>query len=335
MDRITILGMDPLGVSIGLALKQVGLRNTEIVGTDRRRSAMNKASKMGAVDKTTGSLGLAMEGAGMVIMDVPLADARELLEAIGPILIDGCVVTDVGGSKLQMTKWANLYLPTTVSYVGGRPLIDQTLEDLDDADADLFQDIRYCVVASPDAQEKSLRTVAGVAEAMGAKPLFMDAHEHDSYAAAMSYLPQLLSSALVTSVSAGESWREMARMTGPEFRDASQLAVNDPEDSALACQANAESLALWLDQIIAELGSYRDLLKDDGDGLLNKFINAWEERTKWEYGAVVEESTGPQLPSAGQYVAGVMLPRRLLERQKQIEDRNKGTPWQYRRRKPA
>jgi len=51
---------------------------------------------------------------------------------------------------------------------------------------------------------------ARLAELLGAKPLFLDEHEHDSYTSAAFHLPVLLSSALVNSVSAGPAWRERA-----------------------------------------------------------------------------------------------------------------------------
>lgn len=332
MDKITLLGISPIGVSIALGLKRAGLKNAEIVGSDRRRSSLTQATKMGAIDRATGNLRSAMEGARLVIMDSPLAETRELMEAIGPLLEDGAILTDTGSAKRRVMEWAGNYLNTRATYVGGRPLPSKAMTELEDADPGVFEDTRYCVIPSQSAEPRAIETLVGVIETLGAKPLFMDVYEHDSYAAAMDQLPVILSSALVGCTTAPDSWKEMARMAGTEFREVSGLAANDPEDSAVACNANADALSVWLDQMIAELTSYRDSLKDSGDGLAEKFIHSWEERAKWEMGAVVEP-TGPRIPSAFQSMGGVFLSRRLLERQQKIEDRDKGAPWKYRRRK--
>ena len=71
MDRITILGMGPLGVTIGIGLKKTGMSGTEIVGTDGDSRALKKALQMGAIDKLNRNLRDAIKGASLVIIDTP------------------------------------------------------------------------------------------------------------------------------------------------------------------------------------------------------------------------------------------------------------------------
>ena len=317
MDRITIVGMGPLGASIGLGLKRAGLTSTEIVGTDRDRHALSQASRMGAVDKAVGSLRSALDGAQLVVLDTPLTDTRETLEAIGPLLEKGCVVTDTGTVKALVIEWAQDTLPHGISFVGGHPILRRTVVKLNDAEAGLLDGAEYCVIPAESADPESVKTVVGMVEALGARPLFLDAKEHDSYAAAIAQLPLVLSSALVNSTASSVSWREISRLAGAGFREVSQLAAGDPAESAAACLADPEALAHWLDQAIAVLSSYRDQLKEGDDTLLDRFVHAWEERTKWETDAVVGEA-GEDIPSAAHTMAGMVLSRRLVERYRQI-----------------
>ena len=62
MERITIIGMSPIGASIGLALMRARLRNTEIIGTSVDRNALTTAAKMGAMDKAISNVRSAVEG---------------------------------------------------------------------------------------------------------------------------------------------------------------------------------------------------------------------------------------------------------------------------------
>ena len=82
-------------------------------------------------------------------------------------------------------EWADQLLPPTVSFVGGRPLIRKPFTKLEDASADLFQGSQYCISPADNADQTAVKTVVGLVELIGAKPLFLDPHEHDSYAVAM------------------------------------------------------------------------------------------------------------------------------------------------------
>ena len=61
MERITIIGLGLIGTSLGLALKKSGLKDVEIMGHDREPANGATARKRGAVDRTSYSLGGAIE----------------------------------------------------------------------------------------------------------------------------------------------------------------------------------------------------------------------------------------------------------------------------------
>jgi prephenate dehydrogenase len=51
MGTVGIIGLGLIGGSMGLALKQAGLKDTEIIGYDRSREVEQRALKFGAVDR--------------------------------------------------------------------------------------------------------------------------------------------------------------------------------------------------------------------------------------------------------------------------------------------
>ena len=317
MERITIIGMSPIGASIGLALMRARLRNTEIIGTSVDRNALTTAAKMGAMDKAISNVRSAVEGAELIIIDTPLTETRDALELVGGTAPDECVVTDTGAAKVRVIEWAQEALPPKLSFVGGHPLPKNPLTSLDDASASALDGVDYCIIPSSNAEGEALRTVVGLVERVGAKPLFLDAKEHDSYAAAMTYLPIVLSSAFVTATTQAEGWREMHRLAASEFAEVSRYAGNDPLDSELASRASPEELVHWLDQMIATLYSYRNQIKEDSEDLLDAFIKAWEARARWEADAVVS-SDAPGLPSASSSMASAFLGDRLAKRMREL-----------------
>lgn len=334
MERITIVGMGPLGTSLGLALKQKTLANTELMGTSGDRKNLAAASKIGAVDQASPSLGRAVEGAKLVVLDVPISDTRAILEAIGPILDNGCVVTDLGSIKTPVLAWAEEYFPSGVSFVGGHPLPKKAPLALEFADAALFQGIDYCVIPAKSARREAVSTVVDLVEAVGAKPLFMGAQEHDSYSAAMQHLPAVLSSAFVTATSGSQGWRDMHRLAASEFSDLSQLASNDPRENEAISLANPDALVHWLDEIIGELYAYRNQIKERSEDLLETFARAWEARARWEANAVADDNL-PGVPTVGQNMGSFLLGDRLAQRFRQMtesEDKKKLSWRQSKRR---
>ncbi len=120
--RITIIGLGLIGASIGLALSREQ-RDFEIVGHDKSPAAAGQAKKLQAVDKTDWNLISACEGAGLVILALPLGAIRETMQALAGELAAGAVVLDTASVKAPVQAWADELLPPTVTFVGTHPIV--------------------------------------------------------------------------------------------------------------------------------------------------------------------------------------------------------------------
>ena len=276
--RITIIGLGLIGGSIGLALKAAAVPGVELVGHDREREAESKARKMGAIDIAEHNLPRAVQGAGMVIIATPILAVREVLEQIAPDLREGCVVTDTASTKESVLEWAAGLLPPHISFVGGHPMAGKETPGIENAEADLFRGRAYCLCPAVDAHEDAVRALVGLVRLVGAEPLFLDPREHDQYAAAVSHLPLVLSTALFTLLRASPAWRDLAPMASSGFRDVTRLASGDPRMSHDIFLTNREAAVHWLERMIDELRRYRDLLEGDAEQLLETFGRAQMDR---------------------------------------------------------
>ena len=330
MDRITIIGSSNIGLSMGLRLKELGLKETEVVGTSGDRMWRGKAAEAGAFDSVGHNLGTALEGAKLVIFDTAPADTLQLMEAVGPVLERDCSATDTGSAMVQSLEAASTHLRADTTFVAGRPLLRRPTDDLDAADGNAFDGADYCLAPSPHARADGIKPIVGLVEALGATPLFIDPREHDSYAAAVTIMPSLLSSALMATVANSSSWREMSKLVGGEFREMSKLAHVDPVETAAAVGSAPEHVARWIGQMIETLASYQELAQGPTDQLEDALIEAWEEWIKLEMGAVTEDDR-PRTPSAGETVAGMFVGRRLAGRAMDISEANKNAAWRYRK----
>jgi len=176
-------------------------------------------------------------------------------------------------------KWAEELLPPQVSFIGGHPMAGKENQGIEHADAGLFREKAYCVCPAVDAPESAVRSVLGLAQLVGAEPLFLDPEEHDVLAAAVSHLPLMVSTALFNLVRSSPSWEDLGMMASSGFRDVTRLASGDPRMSHDIWVTNREAVIHWLDRMAAELQRFRGLLQDAKDEeLLDAFAGAQLDR---------------------------------------------------------
>ena len=203
---------------------------------------------------------------------------------------------------------------------------------MEEADETLFDKREYCVVPSSRAKQEAVKTVVGMVEMMGARPLFLDVAEHDSYSAAMAQLPTILSASLITMASSSPAWREVSRLAGSEFQELSQLSAANPTSSAWSCAHNSEALVYWLDKMIDELSSFKEKVSE-GEDLADSFIHAWEQRARWESGELNLETTGPEVPTMGEHMAGLVVGQKWAERSRKLTKGEDTPAWKFRGRR--
>lgn len=317
---MTIVGLGLIGGSLGLALKAAKLPNVEIVGYDADTIAAVDARRLGAVDRTEHNLQRAIAEAGMVILATPIVAMRQVMEEMASGLRENCIVTDTASTKSLVMEWADQFLPPQVSFVGGHPMAGKETAGIQNADAKLFAGKAYCVVPSPNATGSAVRLVTGMIHIVGAQPLFIDAHEHDRYVAAVSHLPLVMSHALFTLVRGSPAWPELAALASSGFRDLTRLASGDPELSHDICLTNREAILHWLERMAEELSRYRDLLAEgQEDELFKLFTRAQLDRDAYvAAGPPTRADATSDVPNMGEQLAALFVGERLARRAREM-----------------
>lgn len=282
--RITIVGLGLIGGSLGLALRQAEVASA-IIGHDKSRPAAEDAKRMGAVDRVHWNLISACEESDLVILATPVGAIEETLEAIGPYLRPGGVVLDTASIKGPVMAWAAEHLPDQVHFVGGDPVLSMSTHGqwgIKAARADLFHRGLFCLVPSPKAGADSVKLATDLVSILGAKPLFLDAAEHDGLQAAVEHLPAVLSLALLETVIHQPAWRELRKMAGSSFEASTQLVSGNSLEHSDLYLLNRENVLRWIDVLTASLGSIRQALAEEqSEALVDLFEGAVQERQKW------------------------------------------------------
>lgn len=292
--RITIVGMNAIGASMGLALKKAE-PEIEITGHDKEHAIAGRARKRGAIDRTDWNLISACENADSVIIATPVAEVKATLIAAGPYFKPGSLVMDTASVKAPVLQWAKDNLGEGVSFVGGSPILPGGAQEMD---PELFVGSTFCLCPCVGASPESVGWASGLVVALGANPLFIDAVEHDGLLAAVGHLPVLLAAALLKVTSASPAWREAARLAGDCFASATMPIGGDSAAHRELCQSNAQSIVRWLDLFQAQLAELRQAIVDgDGEALEGGFEAALQARDRWERGEVAASQESVQYDS--------------------------------------
>lgn len=293
--KITIIGLGRVGASIGLALKKSGAE-LEIIGHDKVRDVGNAAQKSGAVDKHDWNLYNACQGAGLVLLAMPLAGVLETIELLKNDIAPGIIVTDTAMVKQPILEAARVFAPG-VHFIGGHPIIRPTPDmpgARDQANAELFSDAQYCLTPAPDADAEAINVLAGFVSILGAKPFFLDAVEHDGLAAGAQHLALVLQAAFLKTTTASSGWRELNKFAGDDYFQATQLAAQDAKSIAQLLLAQNLPLQLWMTQTMQAWRELQTLLVQNDAAALEKWlVPAQEARAQW-----LRNEVGSPVPTA-------------------------------------
>ena len=254
--HVAVVGLGLIGTSVGLALRRYPEKVT-VVGHDPSPELSSKAKRAGAVERAEWNLISAIAKADRIVLALPLDQIRPTLEAMKGELQPGCIIIDTADVKAPVMAWAAEILPPEVHFVGGHPILLTDRFDADAARADLFEGRLFALTPDPRTDATGVRLAADIVEAMGAKPYFIDAQEHDGLAGGAQQLPALLAAALMSVTSAAPGWKEMRKLAGNQFYAGTLLMAGSGQELANGALANRDNTLHWLDAVVAELTSYR------------------------------------------------------------------------------
>ena len=327
MTTIAIVGTGLMGTSLALAIKSSNLK-VEVVGTDYDSTARAGAQKTGAFKKVEARLSSAIRGADLVVFATPIMAMREMMESSAHDFQEGCVVTDVGSSKKVVLQWAEEVLPKHVSFVGGHPMAGKELSGPENADGTMFKGKAYCIVPSVTAEKAAVSSITTMAEAIGAKPFFIGVDEHDSFVAAASHLPFMMSVALMGTAAKSANWDDIAQLASSGFGDLTRLASGDPVMHRDICVTNPEPIVAWMDSYIRELYDLRNMLaKEEGpdpEALEQVFTEAMDARARWKAGIFTKmDRITSDIPTFSESMSEMFMGRKAMEMQRKVFGKDK------------
>jgi len=278
IQQITIVGTGLIGGSLALALKQAGFAG-RVVGCDRR-AVLEVAQARAAIDHAEADLERAIAGSGVIVLATPVGCALSQLEALAHLVPAETLITDTGSTKARFVERSKLLFGDRAHarVLPGHPMAGKELGGIENADPGLFRDAVWLMTPVDPAKPYTARQQEWIAllPAIGARIVELDAERHDRLCAWISHLPQMIATALASSLReefgddeavmqiGGRALREMTRIAHSPYSMWRDIALTNTE--------NIEEALLRFEQQLAEL---RENLRGPGLREMFESANQW------------------------------------------------------------
>ncbi len=228
-EQLGLIGCGLMGGSFALALKKARLVK-RVVGYSKAPATTEKARSMGVIDVEAPSALLAVSGADIVLVAVPVAATEATFKAMKHLITNQTLVMDVGSTKRDVVEAARRTLgPQLGTFVPAHPIAGKEQSGVEHADANLYQGKQVILTPIERTLTVHLQRAEQLWRALGCQVKQMSPEAHDSAYAAVSHLPHLLAFAYMNGLSEQRQLNEFLSLAGPGFRDFTRIAASDPK----------------------------------------------------------------------------------------------------------
>ncbi|MDX6211356.1 MAG: prephenate dehydrogenase [Frankiales bacterium] len=306
LGSLVVVGTGLLGTSIALAAVAAGV---EVVLDDSDAAALDGAQHITGSRRWQDGMPVADHA---VICVPPSAVARAVLRA--QRLQMAHTFSDVASVKSRPLLEAETLGVDMTRFIGGHPMAGRENAGPWNARVDLFRGRPWPLVPTDATGQQAFAAAVALAELCGAQPELWAAADHDAAVAAVSHLPQLVSSALAASLADVDG--DFFELAGSGLRDTSRLAGSPPGMWSDICEQNASAVAPRLRLVIDRLVAVERALAAAGAASPGQSDDGVDGR---QSGRAAGEGAGPAGDPAGGAVArligdGNQVHRRLPQK---------------------
>jgi prephenate dehydrogenase len=238
---------------------------------------------MGVIDVEAPSALLAVSGADIVLIAVPVASTEATFKAIKHLVTPSTLVMDVGSTKRDVIDAARRALREQVDcFVPAHPIAGKEVAGVENADADLYAGRQVVLTPIDRTNPVQLQQAVDVWASLGCRVVKMSPEAHDAAFAAVSHLPHLIAFALMNAISGQPLGKDFLSLAGPGFRDFTRIAAADPTLWRDVMLANREELLNQSRMFQRNLQSLELMISSgNADALLEQIENASVTRANW------------------------------------------------------
>jgi prephenate dehydrogenase len=272
LNQITVIGLGLLGGSISLAVLR-SFSGVRVVGYAHRASTRDKAGQLAVASEVVDDIRRSVSDSDLVILATPLCTFENIFGEIADSLPDGCIVTDVGSTKVFPHRWAAKKLPTRVHYVGSHPIVGSEQRGVEFARDDLFVQAVCILTPTEKTNRRAVQILRRFWSQLGCFVKIMKPAEHDRVFANVSHLPHVMAAALINA-NDGED----LKFAGKGFMDTSRVASGPANVWSDVLLTNTKNISTGIDKVIAELTKFKKAIKSEDKPEIEKLLEGARDK---------------------------------------------------------
>lgn len=229
MKKIGIISLGLIGGSILKSLSNI--KNIELFAYTTNDDTINKAKKNTPnVSKDLNNLKIC----DVIFVCSPISKIEEMLQKLNNLVSPKTIVTDVASVKsIFMNKTYNF------NFIGSHPMSGTEHTGFDHSKDDMFCGAKWVITPKENENVKNIETLKKIISFTKAKPIIMDANEHDLAVALISHMPLILSQALFKNI---ENNNNAKLLASSGFRDMTRLAMSNTQMAYDMLTYNAKNI---------------------------------------------------------------------------------------------
>jgi prephenate dehydrogenase len=274
ISSAAVIGLGLIGGSVARDLAALGIR---VSAFDADPSQLALAIGDGVVQETIDASMAGLRGVDLAVIAVPVDRALDVLRAAAPHLSGAKLVTDVGSTKAGIVSLAE-ELGLGARFVGAHPMAGDHRSGWKASRAGLFLDAPLYLCPTRTSSAAAMSLSRDLWTALGARPIEMDAAQHDVRLAWTSHLPHMIAVTLGLTLGEGGVKRDDL---GPGGRDMTRIAGSSPDMWTAIAVDNAEEIDRALAVAEREIANARAALARRDAGELRRWFVAgrnWFDR---------------------------------------------------------
>lgn len=261
-----------MGGSITLAILRT-FAKVKVVGYTHRSITRRKARQLAVATEIVDDVKLSVSCADLVILATPIRTFEKTFGAIGDALPAGCIVTDVGSTKVLPHRWAAKQLPRSVCYVGSHPIAGSEQRGIEFARDDLFDGADCILTTTEKTNRGAVQTLKRFWTEVGCSVKLMRPAEHDRVFANISHLPHVVAASLINANNAAD-----LESAGKGFVDTSRIASGPANIWADVLMTNVSNTTKGIDKIISELLKVKKAIRGGNEKQIVKLLQKAKDK---------------------------------------------------------
>ena len=281
MKFITIIGVGLIGSSIARKIRAIDEKiQINIIDNSKENLEKSKLLKLGNIFSL--NVDKQIENSDIIFLCTPISAYEKILHKLNNFELSNTIISDVGSSKVKVTKLAESILKNKI-FVPGHPIAGTEKSGPENGLENLFKDKWFISTNCNLCNEKNIEYINSVWKKLGSKTTTMNSKDHDSIMAITSHIPHLIAYNIVGTASELEEdiKSEVIKFSASGFRDFTRIASSDPVMWRDIMLSNKEEIISLFEKFNDDLKQILNAIKkDDGEFLVKKFKKTREIREK-------------------------------------------------------